>query len=58
MEGADVESVPPAMCLQMPGRDLAAPEGKARHKAGIRGKRRGQFVETGARLMARAIRGV
>ncbi|MBC8443402.1 C_GCAxxG_C_C family protein [PVC group bacterium] len=39
-------------CRALIGLDLATPEGKTRHKAGIRGKRCGQFVETGARLMA------
>jgi len=39
-------------CRALIGLDLATPEGKARHKAGVRGKRCGQFVETGTRLMA------
>ena len=39
-------------CRGLIGVDLATPEGKAQHRAGIRGKRCGQFVETGARLMA------
>ena len=39
-------------CRTLTGLDLATPEGKARHKAGIRWKRCVQFVETGARLMA------
>ena len=39
-------------CRALIGLDLTTPEGRARHKAGVRRERCGQLVETGARLMA------